>query len=1065
MNTPLKLILFILVLHVLPGLAGLPWGTSPPGPGGLVLQLGADNASTAIGIAKTERWLVLLLASDEEQRAAFHSEIQAAGVAGMITVGLEQLPLPLADRMVNVLLLDSGTTLSQAEINRVLVPERSVVYEASGKDWTLRKDKVSMPENLAGWTHFLQDAGGTKVNQDDAFPAPDGLRFIAGPRLQDGSGANGWRIDQGIASSEWNNTMIRHQHYTEGRDAFNGVLLWQRMDGGREVRKMQAFIMGDGLILRKVPVKVEGQREASEGIAAFDPESGDLLRQYSSALLAPKGRGISVPQEFILQDGVIFQTVGKKVRALDAEKDQALWTTPHEQGARVTRPTLAADLNLLLCLEVPEQKKKLHGGGRYPAEQAQALLAFHVNDGSLAWRLPIDPDIKNLSTKFPNQSWNNKKFSADASYFHQMAYKNGNLFCVNANDANGGKPGAIWAVDVKQGKSAWVNISDMHGTYDMFPLSDGTLFVIGSGWRRYDQKSGKLLAKGGLGVNARCDTGAAAENLILAGFGNLFDVSGEELRRKRHDMARGQCGGWGTPAYGMVYHHGSGCGCYAPIRGNLAIHDAPETKPLPDSERLLKGPAYERSASQASEAGDWPVYLYNGQRRGWNPVAGPRSLKPSWKEQVAEPLSADIQGIRQDWLNTGIYNGPVTAAVVAGDLLVVSDRENRRIVGLDASTGESRWSFPVCARVLTTPSIVSGRVIFGGRDGYVYCLDARKGELLWRFLAAPEQRYLVAYGQLESVWPVHGSLPVVGDTVVASAGYHGDADGGVWSWGLDVNSGAIRWKRRLSREVNWVTLSETNKQGNPSFPRYPSQEFGDTRYSANTRIQNIDLPMWDEATVSVARIALAADSGATAENMPKDRMIYGGERFPFLDMEFEYRGGPHGNGAVGTIVHGVPFTTKSAIAQRPIHNGEDVVISRKQRNFQVVERLNKAEILKMQGRKASEIRKQELGVPKQAYSYERGFALRGADSFVAGGEVAYMALEGGEKYMYGKNQKIRMRSRKGMKVGGELVAIDLTSGTELARVELDSAVINNGLSVAHGKLYSVHEDGTIRCWE
>ena len=48
--------------------------------------------------------------------------------------------------------------------------------------------------------------------------------------------------------------------------------------------------------------------------------------------------------------------------------------------------------------------------------------------------------------------------------------------------------------------------------------------------------------------------------------GNYFDLTGDALRWKRNDLARGQCGGWGTPAYGMVYHHGSGCGCFWPIR-------------------------------------------------------------------------------------------------------------------------------------------------------------------------------------------------------------------------------------------------------------------------------------------------------------------------------------------------------------------------------------------------------------------------------------------------------------------------------------------------------------------
>ena len=249
------------------------------------------------------------------------------------------------------------------------------------------------------------------------------------------------------------------------------------------------------------------------------------------------------------------------VQAIDAEKDVALWQHQHGSGARLSRPTLAADLGLIVFLEVPEETRKLHGGARYPAEQAQAVVALNVADGSLAWRMEVDPNILDLTSVASDYDFSSKKNSKYADYFHQVAYRNGKLFCLNANDANGGKPGVVWAIDVKSGKSDWIGIVPMPGSYDMFPLADGTLFVFGSGWYRFDQASGAVVARGGLGVNARCDTGAASENLILAGFGNVFDVTNDKPRRRRHDLAPGQCGGWGTPAYGMVYHHGSGCGC------------------------------------------------------------------------------------------------------------------------------------------------------------------------------------------------------------------------------------------------------------------------------------------------------------------------------------------------------------------------------------------------------------------------------------------------------------------------------------------------------------------------
>ena len=60
--------------------------------------------------------------------------------------------------------------------------------------------------------------------------------------------------------------------------------------------------------------------------------------------------------------------------------------------------------------------------------------------------------------------------------------------------------------------------------------------------------------------------------------------------------------------------------------------------------------------------------------------------------------------------------------------------------------------------------------LFGCRDGWVYCLRADDGELVWRFQAAPALRHIVSYGQLESAWPISGAVLVLDDKVYATAG-------------------------------------------------------------------------------------------------------------------------------------------------------------------------------------------------------------------------------------------------------------------------------------------------------
>jgi hypothetical protein len=66
----------------------------------------------------------------------------------------------------------------------------------------------------------------------------------------------------------------------------------------------------------------------------------------------------------------------------------------------------------------------------------------------------------------------------------------------------------------------------------------------------------------------------------------------------------------------------------------------------------------------------------------------------------------------------------------------------------------------------------------------------------WRFLAAPRERKVVAYGQLENTWPVY-NVTLHDGAVCVAAGRHAELDGGISLWGLDPATGHVRWKTIL----------------------------------------------------------------------------------------------------------------------------------------------------------------------------------------------------------------------------------------------------------------------------
>jgi hypothetical protein len=82
--------------------------------------------------------------------------------------------------------------------------------------------------------------------------------------------------------------------------------------------------------------------------------------------------------------------------------------------------------------------------------------------------------------------------------------------------------------------------------------------------------------------------------------------------------------------------------------------------------------------------------------------------------------------------------------------------------------------------------------------------------LVWRFRAAPAERLIGAYGQLESIWPVHGAVLIQNDTLYATAGRSSYLDGGIVLYRLDPATG-----RELSKTTLYHLDPDTGAQRVP----------------------------------------------------------------------------------------------------------------------------------------------------------------------------------------------------------------------------------------------------------
>ena len=118
------------------------------------------------------------------------------------------------------------------------------------------------------------------------------------------------------------------------------------------------------------------------------------------------------------------------------------------------------------------------------------------------------------------------------------------------------------------------------------------------------------------------------------------------------------------------------------------------------------------------------------------------------------------------------------------------------IYAVDASSGRQKWKRKTDGPVPATPAIEGGTLYVGSFDGKFYALDARTGTLRWKFATGGERRFEAKglHGQLPKnqtiadAFDVFLSSPVVANAVV----YFGSGDGHVYA--LDAKSGELRWK-------------------------------------------------------------------------------------------------------------------------------------------------------------------------------------------------------------------------------------------------------------------------------
>ncbi|HYW80215.1 MAG TPA: PQQ-binding-like beta-propeller repeat protein, partial [Thermoguttaceae bacterium] len=160
-----------------------------------------------------------------------------------------------------------------------------------------------------------------------------------------------------------------------------------------------------------------------------------------------------------------------------------------------------------------------------------------------------------------------------------------------------------------------------------------------------------------------------------------------------------------------------------------------------------------------ASAGDWPQWRYDAGRGAVTPDALPEQLHLQWVRQLPAPRPA--WPASQPTLRFDVSY----AAVAAGKMLFVPSMVTDSVTAYDTETGAEQWRFYADGPIRFAPIAFDGKVCFASDDGFLYCVDASDGSLLWRFQAGPYERRVLGNERLISTWPIRGG-PVLRDGVI-----------------------------------------------------------------------------------------------------------------------------------------------------------------------------------------------------------------------------------------------------------------------------------------------------------
>lgn len=740
--------------------------------GGLVVHLGCGDAEATIPLMANDSFVVQGLETDPAKVVEARQNIRKAGVYGRVTADLfDGRSLPYVDNTVNLLIADADTQVPRAEIVRILVPRG--VAKIGGK-----KLVKPVPDSLSDWTHYLYSAKNNAVSTDTEVGPPVGLQWIGGPRwgrhhehmssvsaMVSAKGRLFYILDEGSRVS----IQLPAKWKLIARDAFNGTILWKR-DIPTWYTHLYPLKSGPAILPRRL-VAVEDRVYVALGIdqplVELDAATGKTLRTYKETtkaeeviyshktLFVVSDRTPHEQDTFVWTDPVCW-TVGNRVSnerqwggskrsilAVQAETGEVMWATETNIGPA----TLSADDRHVVYFD------------------GQKIVCLDRKAGQPIW---VSENIGNKAKTYPS-------FALPILVLHQDV-----VLLAPQN--------RILAFSLESGKKLWSRpkLRGGHRSPDDLMCREDLVWtadvarsnrIIGYDLHTGAEKRNFECDVEGYWFHHRCYRSKATTKYFMPSRTGIEYVDWNAEHWERNHWVRGACVLGVIPANGLTYAPQHACACYMETKltglNALTASRSSQTQlSIPEDQRLESGPAFSTVPPNnvPTTDSDWPTYRRDNTRSGHSKTDVGDTLRTAWSTQLGGKLSA------------------ITAAE---GKVFTSAIDEQTVYALNQDDGEIAWYFIAGGRVDSPPTLFKGRAYFGCNDGYVYCLRLSDGALIWRYLAARGRRKHVAFEQVESVWPVHGSVLIRNGVIHCVSGRSAFLDGGMRFCRIDAESGKL----------------------------------------------------------------------------------------------------------------------------------------------------------------------------------------------------------------------------------------------------------------------------------